>query len=73
MLITNYAEHQDAAEKIGALRGFGKMELNSPETLKRLEAALADKDSTFSRGACPSRNRRASSAAKWGWQRWAAR
>src|SRR5262245_49120819 len=25
MLITNYAEHQDAAEAIGALRGFGKL------------------------------------------------
>ena len=30
MLITNYAEHQDAAEKIGALRGFGKLELGKP-------------------------------------------
>ena len=42
MLLTNYAEHQDAAEKIGALRGFGKLEYGAPETIQRLEAVLAD-------------------------------
>jgi CheY-like chemotaxis protein len=36
MLITNYAEHQDAAEALGALRGFGKLDFNKPETLARL-------------------------------------
>jgi CheY-like chemotaxis protein len=40
MLITNYAEHQDAAEAIGALRGFGKLEYQKPETVARLEAVL---------------------------------
>lgn len=40
MLLTNYAEHQDAAEKIGALRGFGKLEYGAPETIQRLEAVL---------------------------------
>ena len=40
MLITNYAEHQDAAEAIGALRGFGKLEFEKPETLARLEPIL---------------------------------
>jgi CheY-like chemotaxis protein len=40
MLITNYAEHQDAAEKLGALRGFGKLEYEKPETIERVAAAL---------------------------------
>lgn len=40
MLITNYAEHQDAAEAIGAVRGFGKLEMQKPETIARLEAVL---------------------------------
>ena len=40
MLITNYPEHQDAAEALGALRGFGKLEFEKPETLHRLEAVL---------------------------------
>jgi hypothetical protein len=40
MLITNYAEHQDAAEALGALRGFGKLEFDKPETLARLEPLL---------------------------------
>ena len=41
MLITNYAEHQDAAEAIGALRGFGKLEYDKPETHAKLDAVLA--------------------------------
>jgi CheY-like chemotaxis protein len=40
MLITNYAEHQDAAEAIGALRGFGKLEFGKPETREKLAAVL---------------------------------
>ncbi len=40
MLVTNYAEHQDAAEKLGALRGFGKLEFDEPETHERIRAAL---------------------------------
>jgi hypothetical protein len=40
MLITNYEEHQQAAMQAGALRGFGKAELSSPETAKRLAEAL---------------------------------
>jgi CheY-like chemotaxis protein len=40
MLVTNYPEHQDAAEALGALRGFGKLEFNKPETLQRLQVVL---------------------------------
>ena len=40
MLITNFPEHQDAAEAAGALRGFGKLEFDAPETLERLRAVL---------------------------------
>ncbi|MEM6798318.1 MAG: response regulator [Planctomycetota bacterium] len=40
MLITNYAEHQDAAEEAGAVRGFGKLEYGAPETLERVRAVL---------------------------------
>lgn len=41
MLITNYADHQDEAVAAGALRGFGKLEFDKPETLERVQAALA--------------------------------
>jgi len=41
MLVTNYPEHQDAAEAVGAHRGFGKLEFESPETIERLAAILA--------------------------------
>lgn len=41
MLITNYPEHQDAAEAIGAIRGFGKLEFEKPETLARLKPILS--------------------------------
>lgn len=41
MLITNYDEYQDAAEAAGAVRGFGKLEYESPETLERVQAVLA--------------------------------
>ncbi len=40
MLITNYADHQDAAVQLGALRGFGKLEFNSVETDNKLRAVL---------------------------------
>ncbi|MEM6330214.1 MAG: response regulator [Planctomycetota bacterium] len=40
MLITNYAEHQDAAVAAGAVRGFGKLEYDQPETLERVRAVL---------------------------------
>ena len=40
MLITNYAEHQEAAVAAGALRGFGKLEYDQPETLAKLQAVL---------------------------------
>jgi CheY-like chemotaxis protein len=32
MLVTNYAEHQEAAIAVGCVRGFGKLALGSPET-----------------------------------------
>ncbi|MEM9187408.1 MAG: response regulator [Planctomycetota bacterium] len=41
MLITNYADHQDAAEAAGALRGFGKLQYSEPATVERVRAALA--------------------------------
>ena len=40
MLVTNYPEHQEAAMKVGALRGFGKLEFNKPETIERLQPIL---------------------------------
>lgn len=40
MLVTNYPDHQDAAVEVGALRGFGKLELELPETKERLAAVL---------------------------------
>jgi CheY-like chemotaxis protein len=49
MLITNYAEHQQQAVASGAILGFGKLELNAPQTLQRLEAVL--KPSNASSGA----------------------
>lgn len=41
MLITNYAEHQDAAVAAGAQLGFGKLELDEPLVLERLHPILA--------------------------------
>lgn len=40
MLITNYEEHQDAAEAAGAVRGFGKLEYDKPETVEKARAVL---------------------------------
>lgn len=36
MLVTNYPEHQDAAVEAGGVYGFGKLELDSPQTRERL-------------------------------------
>ena len=40
MLITNFDEHQEAAVALGAVRGFGKLEYEQPETLAKLQAIL---------------------------------
>ena len=40
MLVTNFSEHQDEAEAIGALRGFGKLEFND-ETAARIAPLFA--------------------------------
>jgi CheY-like chemotaxis protein len=42
MLVTNYPEHQDAAVAIGAEYGFGKLQLDSPQTLARLARVLGE-------------------------------
>jgi two-component system, chemotaxis family, chemotaxis protein CheY len=42
MLVTNYAEHQDAAMAAGAVRGFGKLEYDRPETKQKIAAALGN-------------------------------
>lgn len=40
MLVTNLAEHQDAAVAAGAERGFGKLEFEEAETVERLRVIL---------------------------------
>jgi CheY-like chemotaxis protein len=40
MIITNYPEHQDIAESLGALRGFGKLELGTADTQHKLAKVL---------------------------------
>jgi CheY-like chemotaxis protein len=42
MIITNYAEHQDAAVAAGAVRGFGKLEFNEPATKEKVAAAFGN-------------------------------
>ena len=44
MLITNYDEHHEAAMKIGALRGFGKLDLAKPATVEQLQPILGSAD-----------------------------
>lgn len=44
MLVTNYAEHQDAAVAAGAERGFGKREFDAPQTRDRLGSFLGEAD-----------------------------
>jgi two-component system chemotaxis response regulator CheY len=40
MLVTNYPEHQQLAVEAGAVPGFGKDSLHTPETLERLRTIL---------------------------------
>jgi hypothetical protein len=40
MLVSNYADAQQQAETAGALPGFGKSSLRTPETRERLRAVL---------------------------------
>lgn len=40
MLVSNYDEWQQKAIELGAIRGFGKAELNRPETRQRIADAL---------------------------------
>ena len=40
MLLSNYLEYQQEAERAGALAGFGKAALGEPATLDRLRQAL---------------------------------
>jgi CheY-like chemotaxis protein len=40
MLVTNYPDHQDTAVAAGAVRGFGKLEFEKPETRERVAAVL---------------------------------
>lgn len=40
MLVTNLAEHQDAAVAEGALRGFGKLEYSDPTAIERVRAVI---------------------------------
>ena len=40
MLITNHAEHQEAAVAEGALYGFGKLEYEMPEAIERVREVL---------------------------------
>lgn len=40
MLVSNYADWQQKAIAAGAIQGFGKAELNRPETRTRLAAVL---------------------------------
>jgi CheY-like chemotaxis protein len=48
MLITNYAEQQQAAVAAGAAYGFGKKEINSHETRTKLAAILTPASSSSS-------------------------
>ena len=40
MMVSNYADAQEKAVQAGAVPGFGKSTLNSPETKSNVEAAL---------------------------------
>jgi len=48
MLITNYAEHQEAAVAAGAAYGFGKKEINAAQTRAKLAAILSPANSCAS-------------------------
>jgi two-component system chemotaxis response regulator CheY len=43
MLVSNYADAQQAAVEAGALPGFGKRELGSPKVVQLLKEALGEK------------------------------
>jgi two-component system chemotaxis response regulator CheY len=43
MLVSNYPEAQDQAASLGALPGFGKSEIGSPQARERLAAVLASR------------------------------
>lgn len=40
MLVSNYAEAQQQAQKLGAVPGFGKAELHTAQSLEHVEQAL---------------------------------
>ena len=40
MIVSNYAEHQEAAVTLGAERGFGKLEFGDPATVEKLAPFL---------------------------------
>jgi two-component system, chemotaxis family, chemotaxis protein CheY len=42
MLVSNYPDAQAAAEKVGAIKGFGKNDLRSEKASKLIAAALAE-------------------------------
>ena len=42
MLVSNYAEAQQAAEAAGALPGFGKSQVADPETRRRISGLIAE-------------------------------
>lgn len=42
MLVSNYPDAQEEAEKAGALPGFGKTTMYAAETKERIRAAVAD-------------------------------
>ena len=44
MLVTNYEEHHEAAKQLGALHGFGKLDLAKPATVAKLQPILGSAD-----------------------------
>lgn len=42
MLVSNYADAQQAAEEAGAVKGFGKRELGGPKVAEAIRAALGE-------------------------------
>lgn len=40
MLVSNLADAQDSAVELGAVRGFGKAKLNTPETIQLIRSTL---------------------------------
>jgi len=49
MIITNYDEHQASAVELGAILGFGKLEINSAETRAKLAPILSTHSQQLSR------------------------